>query len=122
KPANILLQDGHAVVADFGIARALGEAGGSLLTRTGVTLGTPQYMSPEQITGDRPIDGRTDVYALGCVLYEMLAGKPPFAGPSVQAMVARRLAEPPPRLVTTGSGLPAEVDQAVQDRKSTRLN
>jgi Tol biopolymer transport system component len=89
KPENILLHDGHAVVADFGIALAVSAAGGSRLTQTGLSLGTPQYMSPEQAMGERSIDARSDVYSLGCVLYEMLAGEPPFTGPSAQAIVAK---------------------------------
>jgi serine/threonine-protein kinase len=87
KPENILLQDGHPLVADFGIALAVTNAGGNLITQTGLSLGTPQYMSPEQATGERMIDGRTDVYSLGCVLYEMLAGDPPHLGSSTQAVI-----------------------------------
>jgi hypothetical protein len=94
KPDNILLAGGHAVVADFGIAHALDEAGGERLTSSGFALGTPSYMSPEQASGHTPIDPRTDVYSLGCVLYEMLGGEPPFTGPSVQAILARHAAEP----------------------------
>ena len=80
KPANILLQDDRAVLADFGIALPMGEAA-SALTETGLSVGTPEYMSPEQALGDRNIDARSDIYALGCVLYQMLAGEPPFTGP-----------------------------------------
>jgi len=93
KPENILLSDGQALVADFGIAVALG--GGGQLTQTGMAIGTPQYMSPEQATGERSLDGRTDVYSLACVLYEMLAGEPPFSGPNSQAIVARLMSEAP---------------------------
>ena len=96
KPANILLSDGHAIVADFGIARALRAAGGDSLTDTGAALGTPAYMSPEQILGEREIDGRTDIYSLGCVLFEMLTGRVPFVGEDGQVIIARRFTSPPP--------------------------
>src|SRR6185436_9492810 len=89
KPENILLQEGEAVLTDFGIALAVKEAGGNRLTETGLSLGTPQYMSPEQATGERTLDGRTDIYSLAAVLYEMLAGEPPVTGPSAQAMIAK---------------------------------
>jgi tRNA A-37 threonylcarbamoyl transferase component Bud32/tetratricopeptide (TPR) repeat protein len=95
KPANILLEDGHAVVADFGIARAVAKASAQLITSSGLVVGTPQYMSPEQASGEREVDGRSDIYSLGCVLYEMLAGEPPFAGPTAQAVIAKRFAGPP---------------------------
>jgi len=95
KPENILLHDGHALVADFGIALAVTNAGGGRLTQTGLSLGTPQYMSPEQATGERTIDGRTDVYSLGAVAYEMLTGEPPHSGQTVQAIIARVLTERP---------------------------
>ncbi len=97
KPDNVILDDRHAMVTDFGIARALSESGATL-TQSGMVIGTPAYMSPEQITGDTTIDGRSDIYSLGCVLFEMLAGKPPFAGDSVQAMIAMRFAKPTPSL------------------------
>lgn len=90
KPENILFEAGHAVVADFGIARAITEAGGERLTATGISIGTPAYMSPEQADGVRELDGRSDLYSLGCVVYEMLAGKPPYSGPTVQAIMAKR--------------------------------
>src|ERR1044072_3890121 len=85
KPENILLERGHAVVADFGIARALSSATGEHLTMPGMAVGTASYMSPEQASGDA-VDGRADIYALGCVLYEMLAGQPPFMGPTVESV------------------------------------
>ena len=98
KPENILLAADHAVVADFGIARAIDVAGGDKLTQTGITLGTPAYMSPEQAAGNPQTDGRSDLYSLGCVLYEMLAGAPPFTGHSAQAILVKHLTEPAPRL------------------------
>src|SRR5204863_8376984 len=93
KPENILLQDGQPLVADFGIALAVSNAGGNRITQTGLSLGTPQYMSPEQATGDRQIDARTDVYSLAAVLYEMLSGEPPHSGTTAQAIIARVLTE-----------------------------
>ena len=97
KPENILLQEGHAVVADFGIARAILTAGGDTLTATGLTVGTPAYMSPEQAAGERQLDGRSDLYSLGCVVYEMLAGQPPFTGPTVESVLHQHLtADPAP--------------------------
>ncbi len=95
KPGNILLESGHAVIADFGIARAISAAGTRRLTETGLAIGTPVYMSPEQASGDADIDGRSDVYALGAVLYEMLAGQPPFGGPTLQAVITAVLSRPP---------------------------
>jgi serine/threonine-protein kinase len=114
KPENILLQGGHALVADFGIALAVEHAGGARMTRTGVSLGTPQYMAPEQATGERAIDARVDVYALGAVLYEMLAGDSPFAASSVQAIVTRVLTEAPRPLVPQRPTVPAHVEAAVR--------
>jgi hypothetical protein len=114
KPENILLHDGHALVADFGIALALEHAGGERLTKTGLTIGTPQYMSPEQAAGERAIDARVDVYALGAVLYEMLAGDPPFAAESQQAVLLRILHEPPAALSLVRANIPAAVDSAVR--------
>jgi eukaryotic-like serine/threonine-protein kinase len=117
KPENILLQDGQALVADFGIARAITgslEAGGAQkLTETGITLGTPAYMSPEQAVGERGLDGRSDLYSLGCVVYEMLAGEPPFTGPSAQAILARHALDPVPRLRTVRSAVPEHTERAV---------
>jgi len=95
KPENILLGDGQALLADFGLAKAVDAAGGERLTGTGLTVGTPAYMSPEQGAGGGPLDGRSDQYSLGCVLYEMLAGEPPFTGRTPQAIIARRFVEPP---------------------------
>jgi len=111
KPENILLSDGQALVADFGIARAVG--GESSLTRTGSTVGTPAYMSPEQASGERNIDGRADIYALGCVLYEMLAGEPPFTGPTAQAIVTRALTETPRPLTTIRPTIPLSLERVV---------
>jgi Tol biopolymer transport system component len=114
KPENILLQEGQAVVADFGIARALRVAGGERLTETGLSLGTPHYMSPEQASGNQELDGRTDVYALGCVLYEMLAGDPPFTGPTAPAIIARQLVDPVPSLRTVRPTVPQELERAIE--------
>src|SRR2546427_2191847 len=100
KPENILLESGEAVVADFGIARAITAASGDKLTQTGFAIGTPLYMSPEQAAGGGAIDGRSDVYSLGCVLYEMLAGYPPFFGGTAQAIIARHALDPVPPLRT----------------------
>jgi eukaryotic-like serine/threonine-protein kinase len=113
KPENILLSGGRTLIADFGIAKALGEAAGSKLTETGLVIGTAAYMSPEQAAAD-PIDARTDIYSLGCVLYEMLAGEPPFAGPTGQAMIAKRMAGPPRFLRIVRPDAPGEVDEALQ--------
>ena len=113
KPENILLQDGAALVADFGIALAVQTAGGARLTQTGLSLGTPQYMSPEQASGERIVDARSDVYALGVVTYEMLAGEPPFTGPTVQAVVARLLTETPRSITAQRKAVPPHIDAAV---------
>ena len=113
KPENILLQNGHAIVADFGIALAVQQAGGQRMTQTGLSLGTPQYMSPEQAMGERTIDARTDIYALGAVTYEMLVGQPPFTGATVQAIVARVLTEKPALISTTRNTVPPAVEDAV---------
>src|SRR6266705_575923 len=113
KPENVLLADGHAVLADFGIARAIFQAGGEHVTEVGLAIGTPEYMSPEQAAGDRELDGRCDVYALACVIYEMLAGEPPFSGGSARAVVAKHLSEPPPPLRARRPDAPAGVEQAL---------
>ncbi|WP_411279403.1 protein kinase domain-containing protein [Gemmatimonas sp.] len=113
KPENILLQNGHAVVADFGIALAVQSAGGQRMTQTGLSLGTPQYMSPEQAMGERTIDARSDIYALGAVTYEMLVGEPPFTGPSVQAIVARVMNEEPRGLTKQRKAIAPHVENAV---------
>ena len=113
KPENILLHDGSAVVADFGIALAVQSAGGQRLTQTGLSLGTPQYMAPEQAMGERTIDPRTDVYALGAVLYEMLVGEAPFTGPTVQAILARTMTEAPRAPTVSRKSVPENVDAAV---------
>src|SRR5687767_4931028 len=113
KQENILLQGGHALVADFGIALAVQTAAGARMTQTGLSLGTPQYMSPEQAMGERSVDARSDLYALGAVTYEMLTGEPPFTGPTVQAIVARLLADEPRLLSSLRRSVPPNVDNAV---------
>lgn len=113
KPENILLHDGQALVADFGIALAVQSAGGQRMTQTGLSLGTPQYMSPEQAMGEKIVDARSDIYALGAVTYEMLAGDAPFSGSSVQAIVAKVLSERPTPLRTLRDTVPPGLEQAV---------
>ena len=113
KPENILLSNDEAIVADFGIAAAIDAAGGGKLTRTGIVLGTPAYMSPEQGAGDQTLDGRSDVYSLGCVLYEMLAGEPPFTGPTSQAIIAKRFTDPVPSARRLRETVPPPMDQAI---------
>jgi eukaryotic-like serine/threonine-protein kinase len=122
KPENILLAGRHALVADFGIARALGAGGAAgaaaptreqRLTETGMSVGTPAYMSPEQASGDREVDARSDLYSLGCVLYEMLAGEPPFTGPTAQAILLRKFTENPRLLRAIRDTLPEPIEQAV---------
>jgi TolB-like protein/tRNA A-37 threonylcarbamoyl transferase component Bud32 len=113
KPANILLDSGHAVVADFGVARALDDARGESLTLTGVSVGTPLYMSPEQAAGAQALDGRSDLYSLGCVLYEMLAGQPPFTAPTAEGVVHQHLVAEARPITQLRSGVPPAVAQAV---------
>ncbi len=113
KPENILLsQDGSTLVADFGIARAMGAD--ERLTQTGFAIGTPAYMSPEQAAAEKDVDARTDIYSLGAVLYEMLAGEPPFTGPTMQAVIAKRLTEPAPSVRRVRPNVPEAIDQAIQ--------
>ena len=113
KPENVLLQEGHAVVADFGVARAIEQAEETRLTETGISIGTPAYLSPEQAAGERDLDGRSDIYALGCVLYEMLAGQPPFTGPTIESIVRQHLAAEPQSVTMVRPTVPSEVDAAV---------
>jgi TolB-like protein len=113
KPENILLSSGHALVADFGIARAITAAGCARLTETGLALGTPAYMSPEQAAGSDDVDGRSDLYALGCVLYEMLSGEPPYTGPTPLSILAKKRGEPLPQISVVREGVPAGVESAL---------
>ena len=113
KPENILLHDGSALVADFGIALAVQTAAGARMTQTGLSLGTPQYMSPEQAMGERAIDARSDIYSLAAVTYEMLTGEPPFTGATVQAVVAKVMSADPEAVTTTRRNVPAAVSAAV---------
>ena len=113
KPENILLDGADASVADFGIARAITEAGEERLTSSGFVLGTSAYMSPEQGAGERQVDGRSDVYSLGCVLYEMLAGQPPYTGATTQAIQARRMSDPVPSLRTVRAATPAHLETVI---------
>jgi serine/threonine-protein kinase len=118
KPENILLSGSHAVVADFGVAKALEQgtlpgASDARLTSAGLALGTPQYMSPEQATGDATVDARADQYSLACVIYEMLAGEPPFAGPTAQTVIAKSLTSPRPHIARVRAGVPLQLDEIV---------
>ncbi len=112
KPENIMLQDGHALVADFGIGKALSAVEGDAFTQTGMSVGTPAYMSPEQAAGEE-VDGRSDVYSLGCVLYEMLVGEQPFTGPTVQAVIAKRFVQTPADVTALRDGIPRPIARAV---------
>src|SRR5207342_3542653 len=120
KPENILLQHGQPMVADFGIALAVSNAGGQRVTQTGLSLGTPQYMSPEQATGDRSIDGRSDIYSLGAVLYEMLTGDPPHVASTAQAIIAKVLTDRPRSVRASRAAVPAHVSAAI-DRALEKL-
>jgi len=125
KPENILFEAGHAVVADFGIARAIASAGSERLTETGLAIGTPAYMSPEQAAGAGDIDGRSDLYSLGCMLYEMLSGETPYTGPSAQAILAKKLSEPLPRISVVREavvpGLEAALNKALARTPADRF-
>lgn len=118
KPGNILLEEGHAVVTDFGIARALVATGDEPITRAGVAVGTPAYMSPEQVAGES-VDGRSDIYSLGCVLFEMFAGAPPFSGSTAIAIMAARITAPAPRLCDRVHGISGEIDAAIAKALAT---
>ena len=114
KPENILLVGGEVLVADFGLARALDTAASSPLTESGIAVGTPAYMSPEQATGERHVDGRSDVYSFACTVFEMIAGVPPFRGATMQALISHHVASPPPSLCRERSTCPESLDAAVQ--------
>ena len=119
KPDNILLSDAHALVTDFGIARAVRSDGAERLTSVGIVVGTPAYMSPEQASGEAEVDGRSDIYSLGCVLYEMLAGEPPFTGPTVQAIIARRFTERAPSLRAVRPSIAPAIDRVIATAMAT---
>ncbi|MFC1662037.1 serine/threonine-protein kinase, partial [Gemmatimonadota bacterium] len=125
KPANIMLEEGHALLADFGIAQAKAGAEVTKLTESGMSLGTPSYMSPEQVTGDGKLDGRADQYALGCVLYEMLAGRPPFTGEGIEAVLRQHLAVDAPRITgsrpTVPKGMATALHRALAKRPADRF-
>ena len=114
KPANIMLSGGHAIVTDFGIARAIDAAGGDKLTETGLAIGTPAYMPPEQSAGTGKVDRRSDIYSLACVLYETLAGQPPFTGPTAQAIMARHSLDSVPRLKVVREAIPDDVEAVIE--------
>ncbi len=114
KPDNIVFSDSHALICDFGVARALVTAGRERLSSSGIIVGTPEYMSPEQARGDWDLSGAADIYALGCVVYMMLAGEPPFTGPTTQAILAKHAAAEPPSLLVVRPEVPQQVERAVQ--------
>ena len=114
KPANVLMLSGKPVISDFGIALAVGAAGGGRLTETGLSLGTPHYMSPEQATGDQNVGPQTDTYALGCVLYEMLVGEPPYTGPNAQAVLGQIITADAVSATGKRATVPANVDAAIR--------
>jgi serine/threonine-protein kinase len=114
KPENVMFVEGRLVLCDFGVARALERAGGERLSHTGLIIGTPSYMSPEQARGDADLDGRTDVYSLAGVTYEMLVGEPPFTGPNPQTIMARQLQAPPPSLRVVRPDVPEKVERAIR--------
>jgi len=114
KPENIMLSGGHAIVTDFGIARAVSAAGGDKLTQTGLAIGTPAYMPPEQASGSGVVDRRSDIYSLACVLYETLAGQPPFTGPTAQAIMARHSLDAVPRLKIVRDAIPDELELVIE--------
>ena len=114
KPANVLIHEGRPLIADFGIALAVGVAGGGRLTETGLSVGTPHYMSPEQATGDQAVGVATDIYALGAVLYEMLVGEPPYTGSTAQAILGKIIAGEPVSAAKNRTSVPANVDAALR--------
>jgi tetratricopeptide (TPR) repeat protein/TolB-like protein len=114
KPENILISGAHAIVADFGIARAITQSRDGTLTETGMALGSPKYMSPEQASGDSRLDGRTDIYSLGCVLYEMLVGEAPFTGPTAPIIIAKRFAGPPTSIRKLRPTIPVQIEAATE--------
>src|SRR6266568_8433174 len=114
KPENILLHEEQPLIADFGIALAVSNAGGARITQTGLSLGTPQYMSPEQATGDRVVDGRTDIYSLGAITYEMLTGDPPHTGSTTRAIIAKVLTDKPRPVRLTRASVPDHIAAAVE--------
>ena len=113
KPENVMMHEGEAMVTDFGIAKAVRAAGAENITQTGVAIGTPAYMSPEQASGEREPDGRSDIYSLGCMVFEMLTGQPPFTGPTAQAMIMKRFLEQPPSARALRAAVPPDLDRTL---------